>query len=171
MEETSEVKRICLTPTLPRRPTMVYGKVREVNQRMHSEEPNDYDVVIRMAVFTPGQKAYLDTAMVKAEEDEEFEVVLQDEWKTTMVQPDDRVNVVLFTPSTRPNHACVSNKNDNYLIVLPDALFTATSIASSYCCLRRSLLSNFIRSYQESKYSLFGRIRHDLFEVCASECV
>ena len=59
---------------------MVYGKVREVNQRMHSEEPNDYDVVIRLAVFIPGQKAYLDTAVVKAEEDEEFEVVLQDEW-------------------------------------------------------------------------------------------
>ena len=167
MEETNDMKRICFTPTLPRRPTMVYGKVKEVNKRMHSEESSDYDVVIRMTVYTPGQKAYLDSSVEKTEETEDFEVILQDEWKTTVVQPDDRINVVLFTPSNSPNSTCVSNKNNNFVIVFPDTLFTATSIASSYCCLRRSLLSNFIRSYQESKYSLFGRIRHDLFEVRA----
>ena len=140
---------------------MIYGRVKGRS----ASAPNQDEVSIVMTVYSPGQSAYLDREDVRPEKDEECEIILRDEWKATVVQPHDRVNVVVFSPCSTPNRVIVSNTNHNYIIVFPDSLFTATSVASSYCCLRRPILSNFIRSYQESKYSLFGRIRHDLFEV------
>ena len=75
------------------------------------------------------------------------------------------VNVIVLTLGPDATTVYVTMSNNNFLVVFPDFLLTTTSLAISFNCLRRSVLSGFMSCYQENKYSIFGRLRHDLMEV------
>ena len=75
------------------------------------------------------------------------------------------MNVIVLTSGPDSSSVFVTMSNNNFLVVFPDILLTATNLAVSFNCLRRSVLSGFMTCYQENKYAIFGRLRHDLMEV------
>ena len=84
---------------------------------------------------------------------------------STIVHPQDRVSILVLTPDSDPATVVVSSSTNNYLILSPDHLLTATNLAVSFTCLRRAVLSSFTTCYQDNRHSIFGRLRHDLIEV------
>ena len=75
------------------------------------------------------------------------------------------MNVIVLTSGPNASTVFVTMSNNNFLVVFPDILLTSSNLAVSFNCLRRSVLSSFMTCYQENKFAIFGRLRHDLMEV------
>lgn len=141
-----------------KRPTIIYGKIVDTNQAHEKDE-----IVFLMETLPQGQTAYLDEK--KEESGRVIKVILKDDWATTVIAEKERVNIIMLYPPSDLSTLIVSDTTSSFIIVNPDSLLTVTNIAVSYTCLRRSILSQYIASYFDSKYSIFGRLRHDLMEV------
>ena len=70
--------------------------------------------------------------------------------------------MVILSGYSNPTYI-ISESTTNFLIVYPNVLLTATTVAGSFHCLRRAVLSSFISVSQDSIYSLLGQMRHRLF--------
>ena len=151
---------------LPKRPVVYYGVVDAFEKKYDMNNPNRFDVILKVSLTDWDQEFYKDQK--KSMKQSSLTVVLQGDWSSTVVQVKDIVNIIILTPSSDPNTVFISSStnNSNFLIIHPDRLLTATNLAVSFNCLRRAVLSGFVNTYQENKYSIFGRLRHDLIEVC-----
>ena len=91
--------------------------------------------------------------------------LLVDVRATTVISPGDLVNVILFSFPSDISTVVINSSNRNYLIVNPDHLIAITTLASSFHCLRRSILSFYFSSSNDNVYAVLGKLRHALFEV------
>lgn len=151
-----EEKRLCLQKW--KRPTILYGKVIEIK-----EDHSEGELVFLFQSLSQGQSTYLDDN--KKEKEMTITVTLKEDWASTVLFEKERVNLILLHPPADLSTLSITNTNDSFLIVHPDQLLTVTNIAISYTCLRRAVLGSYLTTYQDSKYSIFGRLRHDLMEV------
>ena len=150
---------------LPKRPFVYYGVVDAFEKKYDSNNPNRFDVVLKVSLTDWNQEGYTDQD--RKVDQSSLTVVLQGDWSSTVIQVKDVVNIIILTPSSDPNTVFISSSTDNsnFLIIHPDRLLTATNLAVSFNCLRRAVLSGYVNTYQENKFSIFGRLRHDLIEV------
>lgn len=139
-----------------KRPTILYGEVLEVDRSQSGI------VVLQFKLLSKNQTAYLD--LPPKNEDQMITVYLKDDWTSTVILENQRANIILPSP-LEGTTVEISDSNNTYFIITPDHLLTVTNIAISYTCLRRAVLSSYISCYEESKYSIFGRLRHSLMEV------
>ena len=155
---------------LPKRPFVYYGVVDAFEKKYDMNNPNRFDVVLKVSQIDWNQEDYTDRE--RNMDQSSLTVVLQGDWSSTVIQVKDVVNVIILTPSNDVNTVFISSNpdNSNFLIIHPDRLLTATNLAVSFNCLRRAVLSGFVNTYQENKFSIFGRLRHDLIEVCFLMC-
>lgn len=142
-----------------KRPSILYGEVLEVDRSQSGV------VTLQFKLLSRNQTAYLD---LPSENDNQIDqivtVVLKDDWISTVILEKQRANIILPSP-LEGTVVEISDSNNTFFIITPDHLLTVTNIAISYTCLRRAVLSAFISCYEESKYSIFGRLRHSLMEV------
>ena len=154
-------KRACISESNSemkiKQPFILYGEIIEI----HREDESSPSFLCQL--LPNNQSTYLD--LPSKQEKSIIKVILQDDWTTTVLVNKQRVNIILLSPPSDLSTIIISNNNNAYLIISPDNLHTVTNIAISYTCLRRAVLTSYISSYQETKYSIFGRLRHDLIEV------
>ena len=154
-------KRACISESNSemkiKQPFILYGEIIET----HREDEASPSFLCQL--LPNSQSTYLD--LPSKQEKSIIKVILQDDWTTTVLVNKQRVNIILLSPPSDLSTIIISNNNNAYLIISPDNLHTVTNIAISYTCLRRAVLTSYISSYQETKYSIFGRLRHDLMEV------
>ncbi|KAI5119550.1 hypothetical protein M0805_008536 [Coniferiporia weirii] len=97
-------------------------------------------------------------------------VILADDWLETEVHPGDTLNVIgpFSTPSTLSTLPTITVSAKQNLIVLhPDTLLTATSVANAPHCARRPLLSLLLRPMSDSTPALvWGSVLHEVMQRC-----
>lgn len=101
-----------------------------------------------------------------------LDVELQDQWSDSDIKVGDIVRVVRcedihFVPAPKQQEKrIVVNARNNLLIVHPDALLNGTSIASSFSCVRKSVISDQARASASSDTvaSLYGKLTHILLQ-------
>jgi len=84
---------------------------------------------------------------------------------------DDIVNIIgEWDGSITGTPAITISSKENLLIHHPDYLITATSLSEGAVCRRKSLMSNLVRTVNETQpSSVWGHILHDVMEACLSE--
>ena len=105
-------------------------------------------------------------------------IALCDEWQKSQVQPQDIVRVVLTNLDgsyqsweSRPDRGTiVVTRNCNIFILHPDTLISGTTVADSFVCIRKSVLSGRvpqgnIANTPGGEAALFGSMIHDLFQT------
>ena len=154
-------KRACISESNSemkiKQPFILYGEIIETHRE---DEASPFFLC---QLLPNSQSTYLD--LPSKQEKSIIKVILQDDWTTTVLVNKQRVNIILLSPPSDLSTIIISNNNNAFLIISPHYLHTVTNIAISYTCLRRAVLTSYISSYQETKYSIFGRLRHDLMEV------
>ena len=65
----------------------------------------------------------------------------------------------------REGYDCLDNSDDKLLILYPDYLMSATTVASSINCKRKAVLSQLFKKAQHAKPMLLGNILHQLFSA------
>ncbi|PAA70867.1 hypothetical protein BOX15_Mlig016069g1, partial [Macrostomum lignano] len=92
---------------------------------------------------------------------------LCDSWSETRLNTGDTVQIVL-SPETpwQPDHPELSvTDQQNYFVLLPDQLLSATAVVASLGCVRRSVLDSMYTSLEgENKVMLLGSVVHQLFQ-------
>lgn len=100
-------------------------------------------------------------------------VFLRDDWTITEVSRGDIVNIIgAFTPSSRPYKSQIEiTSQSNWIILHPDILLTATTIASSAPCIRKPLITNLLpsTSNETSQALVWGTMLHEIFQSCLAE--
>ncbi|ONM14575.1 DNA replication ATP-dependent helicase/nuclease JHS1 isoform X2 [Zea mays] len=92
----------------------------------------------------------------------ECAVHLCDEWFDSIVGPGDTVNVI----GEFSNHGkCIVDHDNNLVIVHPEQLISGTRAASSFQCLRRSVLDERLKSNEYSTSALTGTLLHQVFQA------
>jgi DNA replication ATP-dependent helicase Dna2 len=78
-------------------------------------------------------------------------------------------NTLLKPSSTITSTAYITAKS-NYLILHPDILVTATTLANAAQCRRKPILSGLVRSTSDVTPALvWGNILHEVMELCLQE--
>ncbi|KAK0250489.1 DNA replication endonuclease-helicase Dna2 [Friedmanniomyces endolithicus] len=105
-------------------------------------------------------------------------ITLRDSWTTTAVSPGDIVHV-----STLPHHKAektssrdppgqhtISDDNASALLIVhPDHMLSATTVADSFDCIRKAVLQDRIKATGEtSKPMVYGKILHEVFQQALS---
>lgn len=165
MSSYSKEKRVCVEK--PKRPCVYYGLVDSYEKSYDPNNPNRFDVLLKVSMTRWNQESYLDRENEDPQMPDQITVILQGDWSSTVIQVGNLVNVIILTPSQDPYTVFVSSSadNSNFIIVHPDRLIQATTLSNSFNCLRRGILGNFVNTYHENKDAIFGRLRHDLLEV------
>ncbi|KXN69463.1 Dna2-domain-containing protein [Conidiobolus coronatus NRRL 28638] len=91
-------------------------------------------------------------------------IFLRGSWMQTPIKIGENVNLI---GQLNFDNECIVNDQENLFILNPDLLINSTQIASSYNCLRSSILQNksmIVGSY--TKPLIIGTFLHDLLEVC-----
>jgi DNA replication ATP-dependent helicase Dna2 len=106
-------------------------------------------------------------------------ITLRDSWSSAIVNSGDIIHVA-DAPSTRshgthvtvgPAGQVVIDDSDEspFLIVHPDHMLSATTVADSFDCARKAVLQNLIKATGEtSKAMVYGSILHEIFQVALS---
>ncbi|KAM9860402.1 DNA replication ATP-dependent helicase/nuclease DNA2 [Aulostomus maculatus] len=91
--------------------------------------------------------------------------VLQDGWETTPVSRGD----VVHLEGRSDRGSWVVDREQGFLVLLPDYLISGTSISSSIRCMRRAVLGDMFKSFDGgSKQMLNGTIVHEVFQRAAT---
>ena len=69
----------------------------------------------------------------------------------------------------KEGYDCIGNSNDTLLILYPDYLISATTVASSINCKRKTVLNELFKKTQYSKPMLLGNILHQMFATAFKE--
>jgi DNA replication ATP-dependent helicase Dna2 len=101
------------------------------------------------------------------------EVVLQGDWAYTNVSAGDIVNVIgKFTPTGHSvfRSTVTITAQQNFLILHPDTLMTATAVANSTQCQRRPMISALLHSTSDISPALvWGNMLHEVMQACLAE--
>ncbi|KXT09876.1 hypothetical protein AC579_2993, partial [Pseudocercospora musae] len=106
-------------------------------------------------------------------------IVLRDSWLDTAVSKRNIVNIASLkrhsnsTPVTSSSPAGETFIDDteqsNFLILHPDHMLSATSVADSFDCVRKAVLQDRIKATGETNKSMvYGKILHEIFQQCLS---
>ncbi|GAW26358.1 putative DNA replication ATP-dependent helicase dna2 [Rosellinia necatrix] len=89
-------------------------------------------------------------------------VHLREEWIETPASPKSYVHIIGdFQPSGR----CVIDNSQNILILHPDQLISATVVADSFTCTRRSVLQDRVKATSDKTPPLvYGTLLHEIFQ-------
>ncbi|KAK1052067.1 DNA replication endonuclease-helicase Dna2, partial [Friedmanniomyces endolithicus] len=105
-------------------------------------------------------------------------ITLRDSWTTTAVSPGDVAHLSELphhkaesTPSSDPpgQHTVSDDNASALLIVHPDHMLSATTVADSFDCIRKAALQDRIKATGEtSKPMVYGKILHEVFQQALS---
>ncbi|KAK5625901.1 hypothetical protein RRF57_001617 [Xylaria bambusicola] len=89
-------------------------------------------------------------------------VYLRGDWVETPASPKSYIHIIGdFEPSGR----CVIDNLQNILILHPDQLISATVVADSFTCMRRSVLQDRVKATSEKTPPLvYGTLLHEIFQ-------
>ncbi|KAH8109923.1 Dna2-domain-containing protein [Phellopilus nigrolimitatus] len=112
--------------------------------------------------------------VVSEDKSERRKVILTDDWLETDVRQYDTLNIIgLFSScheNGRTSSECLTitvSAKRNLLILHPDLLITATSVANAPHCSRRPLLSLLLRSSTDATPALvWGNMLHEIIQRC-----
>ena len=95
--------------------------------------------------------------------DKHRKVLLRDGWHDTLVYPKAFVHVV---GDFDARGICVVDNNQNYIVVNPDFLVSATTVADTVSCMRKAVLQERVRATGDiSKPMVYGNILHALLQA------
>ena len=104
-------------------------------------------------------------------------ITIRDSWTNTSISPGNIVHVAhLRQPSTAyltsspPGQVTVSDtENSAFLIVHPDHMLSATTVADSFDCIRKAVLQDRIKATSDTNKSMvYGKILHEIFQQALS---
>ncbi|PIB00773.1 DNA replication ATP-dependent helicase/nuclease dna2 [Cercospora beticola] len=104
-------------------------------------------------------------------------ITLRGSWSTTSVAPKAIVHVAhirrrtpLNKPASPPGQIVISDdEHSPLLIVHPDHMLSATTVADSFDCIRKAVLQDRIKATSEgSKAMVYGKILHEIFQQALS---
>lgn len=104
-------------------------------------------------------------------------ITLRDSWATTAVSTDNIVHIAdlrlpsdACPPSSPPGQIMISDAETSpFLIVHPDHMLSATTVADSFDCIRKAVLQDRIKATGEtSKAMVYGKILHEIFQQALS---
>ncbi|XP_036952472.1 DNA replication ATP-dependent helicase/nuclease DNA2 [Acanthopagrus latus] len=91
--------------------------------------------------------------------------LLKDGWETTPVRRGDVVHLEGHSEGA----SWVVDREQGFLVLLPDSLISGTSISSSIRCMRRAVLGDMFKSFDGgSKQMLNGTMVHEVFQRAAT---
>jgi len=100
-------------------------------------------------------------------------VRLRNEWADLEIQEGDCLNIIRANSKSEIINIhdgaadTIHEIGDNYYVVLhPDLLLSPSRVSQSFPCLRRGLLSEWLRSGDRSRRTVLGQMKHELFEQC-----
>ncbi|TPX63675.1 hypothetical protein SpCBS45565_g06433 [Spizellomyces sp. 'palustris'] len=93
---------------------------------------------------------------------------LREDWYSTDVNVGDYIHVLgVFDPAF---NRCIADNEKSLVIVHPDTLVSATYVAESFDCLRKSILQARVRSFGVPTPPLvYGNLLHCLLQTCLAE--
>ncbi|KAJ3063547.1 Tripartite DNA replication factor [Podochytrium sp. JEL0797] len=90
---------------------------------------------------------------------------LREDWYQTNVEVGSYVHFITDSPPP-PNPHILTN-HQNFLITNPDTLISATHVADSFDCLRKSVFQDMCRVSNESNSAMvYGKLLHEIFQAC-----
>uniref|UniRef100_A0A7S2S4F0 DNA replication ATP-dependent helicase/nuclease n=1 Tax=Mucochytrium quahogii TaxID=96639 RepID=A0A7S2S4F0_9STRA len=95
------------------------------------------------------------------------QVHLKSQWVSTPVKAGDYINIIWTSDDVvhwRDLERIVVDEFNNYIIVCPDLLISPTRIVSVLACLRRAVLADHVSSFEASKSTVLGKIKHEVVE-------
>lgn len=106
-------------------------------------------------------------------------VTLRDSWASTSISPETIVHVARLRqpslnatspPSSPPGQILINDEPTTpLLIVHPDHMLSATTVADSFDCVRKAVLQDRIKATGEtSKAMVYGKILHEIFQQALS---
>ncbi|KAJ3416935.1 Tripartite DNA replication factor [Chytridiales sp. JEL 0842] len=95
----------------------------------------------------------------------ELNAYLRDTWSGTEVSVGDYVHIIGSVDLK--SKSCIIDNAQNFLIVHPDILISATSVADSFQCLRKSILQERVKVTNDiSAPMVYGNLLHSLLQKC-----
>ncbi|KAJ3256230.1 Tripartite DNA replication factor [Chytriomyces hyalinus] len=114
----------------------------------------------------------LDTSLFKKREvlrlfdektNSEVTVKLREDWCQTEVSTGNYVHIITDSHSS----TYIIDNESGFIIVHPDTLVSATYVADTFQCLRRSVFQDLCRVTNDSSPALvYGKILHEVFQTC-----
>lgn len=99
------------------------------------------------------------TAVMK---DQEYTIILRDNWLQSVPQPGDVVNLIGDLEPT-----VVIDNEQNMLVLHPDSLMTCTNVSDSFYCMRKTILQSRLRGPGDTNiHMVYGSMIHELFQFC-----
>ncbi|KAK5134417.1 hypothetical protein LTR08_006464 [Meristemomyces frigidus] len=105
-------------------------------------------------------------------------ITLRGSWTSTSLAPGNIVNVAHIrsastddaTPASPPGQVTITDgESSPLLIVHPDHMLSATTVADSFDCIRKAVLQDRIKATGEtSKPMVYGKILHEIFQQALS---
>jgi DNA replication ATP-dependent helicase Dna2 len=106
-------------------------------------------------------------------------ITLRDSWTATIVKPGDIIHIAEAPLSRKPGLRTAAEPTGQilvddsdtspFLIVHPDHMLSATTVADSFDCIRKAVLQNLIKATGEtSKAMVYGSILHEIFQKALS---
>ncbi|GAV87672.1 Cas_Cas4 domain-containing protein/Dna2 domain-containing protein/AAA_11 domain-containing protein/AAA_12 domain-containing protein [Cephalotus follicularis] len=100
--------------------------------------------------------------LLNEQSEEECAVYLSEEWFYSVVAPGDTVSIIGAFDNERK---CDVDHENNLLIIHPDILLSGTRVAGSFCCSRRTVLDERLKSSEHSTAALIGTMLHQIFQA------
>ncbi|KAI0105237.1 DNA replication factor Dna2-domain-containing protein [Nemania sp. FL0031] len=89
-------------------------------------------------------------------------VHLRGDWVETSASPKSYVHII---GDFQPSGQCIIDNSNNILILHPDQLISATVVADSFTCMRRSVLQDRVKATSEKTPPLvYGTLLHEIFQ-------
>ncbi|EME89159.1 uncharacterized protein MYCFIDRAFT_104185, partial [Pseudocercospora fijiensis CIRAD86] len=106
-------------------------------------------------------------------------IILRDSWLDTAVSKGNIVNIAKLRRHSNSTPVASSppsgetfiddTEQSNFLIVHPDHMLSATTVADSFDCVRKAVLQDRIKATGETNKSMvYGKILHEIFQQCLS---
>ncbi|KAJ8126536.1 hypothetical protein O1611_g7102 [Lasiodiplodia mahajangana] len=89
-------------------------------------------------------------------------VHLRGDWVETSASPKSYVHII---GDFQPSGQCIIDNSNNILILHPDQLISATVVADSFTCMRRSVLQDRVKATSDKTPPLvYGTLLHEIFQ-------
>ncbi|KAI9338543.1 DNA replication factor Dna2-domain-containing protein [Obelidium mucronatum] len=96
---------------------------------------------------------------------EELIAKLRDDWYYTDIETGNYVHIIIDAGA--PINPVIINNECNFVIVNPDTLISATHVADSFECLRKSVFQDMCRVSNDSNAAMvYGKLLHEIFQSC-----
>lgn len=137
---------------------MDHGLLDDLEAIESQEKLHGCFVLTKVDVFTD---SHIDITAIRASDEREYLIRLVDDWIYADIQKRDKANVT----ATRIENGRFIVDKSGLFILYPEILISATSVADTLTCFRKSVLQERLRgSYQPTKILLLGTILHEIIQ-------